>query len=157
MHGWLLHWCHGALARQADPCSLSDRHRCGSCRTRRTPIRALRANAVAERVVRTLRQECLDQVIVWNERHLHTVLGEFLRYYNYDRPHRALRLEMPIPQPTMLPEPWYADRSWAGCTMPTRGRLELGSDSSLQQPGPKQQSSAAGWSLGLDRRSSKTG
>ncbi len=65
----------------------------------RTPVWAPQANAVAERVVRTLRQECLDHVIVWNERHLHTVLGEFLRYYNYDRPHRALRLEMPIPRP----------------------------------------------------------
>ncbi len=65
----------------------------------RTPIRAPRANAVAERVVRTLRQECLDHVIVWNERHLHTVLGEFLQYYNHDRPHRSLRLEMPIPWP----------------------------------------------------------
>ncbi len=65
----------------------------------RTPIRAPRANAVAERVVRTLRQECLDHVIVRNERHLLTVLSEFLRYYNHDRPHRALRLEMPIPRP----------------------------------------------------------
>ncbi len=65
----------------------------------RTPIRAPRANAVAERVIRTLRQECLDHVIVRNERHLHTVLGEFLRYYNHDRPHRALHLGMPIPRP----------------------------------------------------------
>jgi transposase InsO family protein len=64
-----------------------------------TPIRAPRANAVAERLVRTVRQECLDHVVVWNERHLHTVLGEFLRYYNPDRPHRALLMEMPIPRP----------------------------------------------------------
>jgi transposase InsO family protein len=40
----------------------------------RTPVRAPRANAVAERVVRTFRTECLDHIIVMNERHLHAVL-----------------------------------------------------------------------------------
>ena len=67
----------------------------------RTPYRAPLANAVAERVVRTLRQECLDQVIVLNERHLVALLTEFMRYYNRDRPHRALEFETPVPsQPT---------------------------------------------------------
>jgi putative transposase len=36
----------------------------------RTPVRALRANSIAERLVRTVRNECLDHVIVGNERHL---------------------------------------------------------------------------------------
>jgi len=67
----------------------------------RTPYRAPLANAVAERVVRTLRQECLDHVIVLNERHLVALLTEFMRYYNRDRPHRALEFETPVPsQPT---------------------------------------------------------
>jgi len=44
--------------------------------------RAPLANSVAERVVRTLRQECLDHVIVLNERHLVALLTEFVRYYN---------------------------------------------------------------------------
>jgi len=48
----------------------------------RTPYRAPLANSVAERVVRTIRQECLDHVIVLNERHLLTLLTEFLGYYN---------------------------------------------------------------------------
>jgi len=63
----------------------------------KTPYRAPLANSVAERVVRTFRQECLDHVIVLNERHLLTLLTEFLRYYNHDRPHRTLDLQTPVP------------------------------------------------------------
>ena len=63
-----------------------------------TPVRAPRANAVAERVMGTLRRECLDHVIPINEAHLRTILAEFLAYYNRDRPHRTLRLETPLPQ-----------------------------------------------------------
>jgi transposase InsO family protein len=64
----------------------------------RTPIRAPRANSIAERLIRTVRQECLDHVVVLDERHLHTILSEFVRYYNKERPHRALALESPVPQ-----------------------------------------------------------
>jgi len=62
----------------------------------RTPVRSPRANSIAERVVRTARQECLDHVIVLNERHLRTLLMEFTDYYNRDRPHRALMMQSPI-------------------------------------------------------------
>jgi transposase InsO family protein len=62
----------------------------------KTPYWAPLANSVAERVVRTFRQEGLDRVIVLNERHLLTLLTEFLRYYNRDRPHRALDLQTPV-------------------------------------------------------------
>src|SRR5207244_2005333 len=60
-----------------------------------TPIRAPRANAVVERVIGTLRRECLDHLIVLDKRHLASVLTEFVRYYNQDRPHRTLGLHTP--------------------------------------------------------------
>jgi transposase InsO family protein len=67
-----------------------------------TPVRAPRANAVAERLVGTLRRGCLDHLIVVNERHLRAVLAEVVRYYNAARPHRALDLE--TPQPACRPQ-----------------------------------------------------
>jgi putative transposase len=66
----------------------------------RTPIRAPRANSIAERWVRTARQECLDHLIPINERHLRRVLAEFVDYYNHDRPHRSLGLQAPSPKPS---------------------------------------------------------
>jgi transposase InsO family protein len=63
-----------------------------------TPIRSPRANAVAERVIGTLRRECLDHLIVLNEQHLSSMLTEFVRYYNRDRPHCTLRLQTPEPR-----------------------------------------------------------
>ena len=65
----------------------------------RTPYRAPLANSVAERVVRTLRQECLDHIIVMNERHLIAVLSDYVQYYNHERSHRALELGTPVPRP----------------------------------------------------------
>jgi transposase InsO family protein len=66
------------------------------------PPRAPRANAFAERWVRTVRTECLDWVLVWNRRHLEQVLTQYLRHYNTARPHRGLGLKTPItgPEPT---------------------------------------------------------
>ena len=61
------------------------------------PPRAPRANAYAERWVRTVRAECLDWTLVWNGRQLHRVLTEYLRHYNTVRPHRSLDLQPPRP------------------------------------------------------------
>src|SRR5262249_27019615 len=61
-----------------------------------TPVRSPRANAIAERVIGTLRRECLDHLIPLDERHLRTVLAEYVEYYNTDRPHRTLRLGTPL-------------------------------------------------------------
>ena len=62
-----------------------------------TPVASPRANAVAERVIGTLRRECLDHLIILDEQHLRSVLTEFVQYYNLERPHRTLRLETPVP------------------------------------------------------------
>jgi len=62
-----------------------------------TPVRAPRANAIAERLVGTLRRECLDQLVIVNAAHPRSVLTEFVRYHNHERPHRSLALQTPVP------------------------------------------------------------
>jgi putative transposase len=63
----------------------------------RTPIRAPKANAVAERFVRTVRAECLDWLLILNRRHLERVLRTYIDHYNRERPHLALSLHAPDP------------------------------------------------------------
>jgi putative transposase len=55
-----------------------------------TPIRAPKANAFAERWVRTVRTECLDWMLIWGRRHLEQVLGVYVEHYQRERPHRGL-------------------------------------------------------------------
>jgi putative transposase len=64
-----------------------------------TPIQAPNANAYMERWVRTVREECLDHILIINENHLRRVLIEFLDYYNARRPHQGLHQQSPIPRP----------------------------------------------------------
>jgi putative transposase len=71
--------------------------------TIRTPVRSPRANAYAERFVRTIRQECLDHLLVVSRRHLASVFDEYVRHYNEARPHRGLQLGQPIPRSLPLP------------------------------------------------------
>jgi putative transposase len=61
------------------------------------PPRAPRANAYAERWVRTVRSECLGWTLIWNRGHLRRVLAGFLEHYNTGRPHRGIALEVPVP------------------------------------------------------------
>ena len=61
------------------------------------PPRAPRANACAERWVRTVRAECLDWTLICNDGQLRRVLTEYLRHYNTARPHRSLDLQPPRP------------------------------------------------------------
>lgn len=63
----------------------------------RTPICAPRANAVCERFLGSVRRECLDHVIVFNERHLHRVVKEYVDYFNTARPHQGIAGQNPTP------------------------------------------------------------
>ena len=62
----------------------------------RTPVRAPRANAIAERWIGTLRRELLDRILILNGRHLEGVLAEYLTLFNQHRPHRALHQAAPL-------------------------------------------------------------
>ncbi len=62
-----------------------------------TPVRAPRANAFAERWVRTVREDCLDHLLVFSRRHLERILAEYVEHYNQARPHRGLDLAPPHP------------------------------------------------------------
>jgi putative transposase len=65
-------------------------------------VRARKANAFAERFVRTARAECLDWLLIVNRRHLERVLRVFVDHYNSHRPHRSLNLEPPEPSARRL-------------------------------------------------------
>lgn len=61
----------------------------------RTPVRAPRANAICERVIGTIRRECLDRMMILGRRHLEAVLAEYVEHYNAQRPHRSLGQRAP--------------------------------------------------------------
>ena len=62
-----------------------------------TPYRAPNANAFAERWIRTIREECLDHILILNASHLHKVLLEYTNsYYNCARPHQGLHQRTPL-------------------------------------------------------------
>jgi transposase InsO family protein len=60
-----------------------------------TAIRSPKMIAHCERVIGTLRRECFDHVIVWNERHARQLVGAAVLYYNEDRTHLALDKNAP--------------------------------------------------------------
>jgi putative transposase len=84
----------------------------------RTPFRAPRANAVAERFVRTVRSECLDWLLILNQQHLERILAVFVDHYNVHRPHRALALTPPHPTRQA-----FAATAWGKATVQRRDRL----------------------------------
>jgi transposase InsO family protein len=61
-----------------------------------SPYRAPNANAIAERWIRSAREECLDRLLILNERHLHRVLSAYVGFYNHRRPHQGLGQRCPV-------------------------------------------------------------
>jgi putative transposase len=72
--------------------ALDEVFRSGGIRVVNTPVRAPQANAIAERLVRTVRAESLDWLLIISRRPFERVLRIFVEHYNTQRPHRALKL-----------------------------------------------------------------
>jgi len=75
-----------------------------------TPPGAPRANATAERFVRTARTGLLDRTLIWNERQLRVLLVEYLDHYNGHRPHRGINQNSPTSVDQEPAEPVPIDR-----------------------------------------------
>lgn len=72
----------------------------------RTPVGAPRANAITERFLRSVRGECLDHLLLLGEAHLRRALGEYVAYFNRDRPHQGRRQRVPVSSgPPVPPRP----------------------------------------------------
>jgi transposase InsO family protein len=79
---------------------------CEGIRILRTPVRAPRANAVAERWVGTVRRELLDRMLIVGRQQLEWVLADYVAHYNQHRPHRSLGQAAPLgaaPEPAPAP------------------------------------------------------
>jgi len=65
-------------------------------RDRPTSPRSPWQNGYAERLIGSIRRECLDHVVVFNERHLHHLLLSYMKYYNRTRTHLSLEKDAPV-------------------------------------------------------------
>jgi putative transposase len=74
---------------------LDERVSATGVRVLRTPVRAPKANSVCERFGGTMRRECLDYLIPFNERHLRFVLKAWIAHFNSARPHMSLGPGLP--------------------------------------------------------------
>ena len=82
----------------------------------KTPVRAPKANAFCERLVGTIRRECLDFLIPFGERHLKRLLTNWIAYYNHARVHSSLGPGVPAP---IRPSPKLPiRRSWLNAPKP---------------------------------------
>lgn len=66
----------------------------------RTPLRAPQANAICERLLGSVRRECLDHLLIVSEAHLHRILNEYVKYFNWSRPHQGINQQVPEPRGT---------------------------------------------------------
>jgi putative transposase len=63
----------------------------------KTPYHSPQANAVCERFLRSVRQECLDHLLIFHEKQLQRVLNQYVVYFNRARPHQGIQQQVPEP------------------------------------------------------------
>ena len=91
-HEYLIHDRDSIFARHLD-----DSIRALGLAVLRSPFSSRKANAICERVIGTIRRECLDWMIPLSEAHLRSIVREWVAHYNGGRPHSALGLGAPGP------------------------------------------------------------
>lgn len=84
--------------------AFTDRVECMGIEEVLTAPRSPWQNPFVERVIGSIRRECLDHVVVLNERHLHRLLADYLQHYHRWRCHRSLAMDSPFPRPVQGPE-----------------------------------------------------
>jgi len=70
--------------------------------TLKTPVHAKRPNAICERFLRSVRQECLDHLLILKEKQLQRVLQAYVSYCNQTRPHQGMAQQIPEPSRSVL-------------------------------------------------------
>ena len=56
------------------------------------------ANAYAERIIRSVREECLDKLLIFIQAHLRRVMRDYIEFFNTARPHQGIEQQIPISQ-----------------------------------------------------------
>jgi putative transposase len=69
----------------------------------KTPYHAPRANAICERFLGSVRRECLDHLLIIQEKQLHRVLKAYVKYFNQARPHQGMRQQIPKQRAESVP------------------------------------------------------
>jgi transposase InsO family protein len=86
----------------------------------KTPYHAPRANAICERFLRSVRQECLDHLLILEEKQLQRVLNTYVTYFNQARPHQGIRQQIPEPNRSTRSSPHAGEKVIA---LPVMGGL----------------------------------
>jgi putative transposase len=76
----------------------------------KTPYHAKRSNAICERFLLSVRQECLDHVLILHEKQLHRVLRAYVTYFNQARPYQGICQQVPQGEVTSVPSDQRGDR-----------------------------------------------
>jgi len=110
-HKYLIHDRDRIFAKRLD-----DSIRALGLEVLRSPFASPKANAICERVIGTIRRECLDWMIPMSEMHLRSILREWVTHYNCGRPHGAIGpgVPDPPPEPRRIPRPESRHRLPAG-------------------------------------------
>ena len=119
-------------------------------RDRPTSPRSPWQNAYAERLIGSIRGECLDHVVVFGERHLRHVLLSYMNYYNETRTHLSLDKDAPL-SAVQRAGAFFAFQSWASCIINIFGfdlrqaqPSKNDATSASHHPRPRQRCCAAG-------------